>query len=85
MPAKSIRFYVNESDIEEGVPRNSEKCPMARAIKRKTGAVVSAGSWVVGVGDCLYSFSKAGTAFIKTFDRDQNVKTGHFTITRYEA
>ena len=76
-----MKILVKEIDIKRGKPRLSGQCPIARAIRRQTGATrvnaYHAGAFVKGL---CYWFPKKCGNFIRKFDNELPVRPFSFFI-----
>ena len=86
-----LLIEVTDEDIQEGVPISSQKCPIARAIYRKTGKTPSIGLSNIRLDcknvytsymDCSYNIptTKSIIQFIRHYDTCHSVKPFSFKI-----
>jgi hypothetical protein len=82
-----MRIYVTKKDIELGVPRSIEECPISLAIKRrfKGSVAVSTYSHVAYVHNNMkyrrFTLPNKATIFVNAFDGGKSVKPFRFTLT----
>lgn len=70
-----LTVQVTQEDIFRGVRSNSEECPIARALRRKTGsAQVNVEGPTATVNGDRYLMDTTGRNFIQRFDADRWVK-----------
>ena len=66
-----MKITVTQKDIDKGIANNSKKCPVARAIKRKTHKYVEVSqyyAWICNTYNALtYPIPAAITKFIIAF------------------
>lgn len=79
---KSITFTVTREDIENGVPKTCDACPIALALQRKGYDVVDILDDEVYVERNLYIAPFELYAFIRRFDRKETVSPTKFTIKK---
>jgi hypothetical protein len=81
-----IEIEVTEADIKAGVPADSERCPIARAIARTLGIVsVSVDDGISLIDGWGYRTPPKATTFIHRFDDGHSVKPAHFTFQLAES
>lgn len=76
---------VTAEDIEDGVRKDAHQCPLARALKRRTGDDTAS---VNGEEFCFYKetgvthrrMSGSTQRFVENFDRGQRVRPGIYWI-----
>lgn len=77
-------IQVTKEDIENGVQRNCEKCPLARAISRAFGKPIRVGAYLAqffgaGLGEST-DLPPNALAFRKAFDAGKPVQPFEFEI-----
>jgi len=73
-----MKITVTQKDINKGIPRIGDKCPIALAIKRKTHKYVQVGctyAWVKLKNRMVtYVLPDTVVQFIKDFDENRKVR-----------
>jgi hypothetical protein len=82
-PSKFV-VEVTTNDIKLGIQNESDACPVALAIKRKTGLLSRVYVSLMGadVGSTLYKLDGQTTVFIKKFDKGDPVLPFTAILTR---
>lgn len=76
-----MRIDVTQDDINNGRPRTSQHCPIARAIKRQLNCSnIAVGPTEIEIGSDSYKTPDEAYFFIRLFDRHFNVKPFSFEL-----
>jgi hypothetical protein len=83
-PKNKDRIYVNTQDIALGIPKDTDLCPIAHAMKRKFSFHnIVVGTLTIEMGNRLYKLGRKGRQFILDFDYQQRpVKPCHISFHR---
>lgn len=74
-------IIVKESDIVDGIPDNQASCPIARAIRRRTGAdFVHVSETTYTIDGKVKPLSRRGRNFVDRFDSGQSVRPGLYWV-----
>lgn len=79
--SKSLKVRVEQEDITYAERCNCTECPVARAIRRRTGAVVYVGYRTVKAGEDYYACPKVAEEWIRRFDSGHWVDPIEFELT----
>lgn len=92
---EKIRVNVTQKDINEGVAKDCEACPIARALMRAvkrlgaTKVMIGRGVWDVEFADpskSLWGYMPGeAKQFVSDFDRGYSVLPGRFTLTAVDT
>lgn len=79
----TVEIDVTQEDIERGMKMSCTQCPIALAVKRRTGLKdnVFVGPEEVYINDARYALPGKATTFVENFDRAQDVKPQKFVLT----
>jgi hypothetical protein len=78
---KTMLIKVTEDDIKHGERGICNTCPVARAIRRATGAKYIAVDWcAIDIGDKLYDTPRSAARFIYDFDNGLKVEPFEFEL-----
>ena len=78
-----MKIDVLHSDIEYGIKRNCEDCPIARAINRalnNPSRTVEVTHMTVYIGTETFRLPTVATEFIRTFDDEREVRPFSFEM-----
>lgn len=83
---EKVKIRVTRTDIKSGMARKSTQCPIALAIKRKTGAdEVVVGTQEIWINDNMVSVHPRNKRkirdFILAFDEGRYTKSFEFTMS----
>ena len=88
--ANKIRITVTQEDIDKGVPCNSVRCPIAKAVDRKFGLNLLGASVGSRIITCFHNgkhrkfqMSKSGMKFVQRFDDRKIVEPFTFYATEW--
>lgn len=77
---KTVRVSVTKADIAAGVPRDTEMCPVAIAIRRTTGMLVAVSDYEFIFDKCSVDLPKRVRRFVDDFDFNAAVRPFTFTL-----
>ena len=75
MAKKIITVQVTKQDIKNGMPKEGDKCPIAKAVRRCTGThrAVFVDESSIEIGAVEYSLPASAKAFVRAFDKGKPV------------